>query len=380
VGRNKKETNDFFKHTINCEVNEMVDIVKSQFGFQGYALVYILFEKIAENNGKIDIGNVIKKMTLLKEIDIKEKKFDKIIKLCLELNIFDKENYINNYITSKYLSESLEQQNKRRIKNDYDKSIDIVYTDSLFSDSDNGANIPIRTPNNTPDNKNKTLFSEEKKEQNSKRDTRNPDDRSNVAIRKDTDAGMHNDNTVEEKKTTENEIIDPIHIFNIDDLTTLEYIQIKESQYNNLINSYNFTQKEIYDVAVSFENYPKRKNYKNHYLTILTWLKMRFPDYAKREKKVGYIAENKLVELLKKDLADKNWCLAESRMLDLIEGYKKYGMTEKLEQFLEALPRIQKQKEDWITKNADAIETAKKEMEGFEDVDFEMNIIKKEGK
>ncbi len=123
MARPKKTGVDYFPHDVNALNDDKIEALRYKFGNDGYAVYFILLEKIYSSGGIYELPKGARRNILVSKLMIDEELFEKILNECIELELFDKELYKDNKLSSSRIIETIEKINERRFK--WRKSRDI---------------------------------------------------------------------------------------------------------------------------------------------------------------------------------------------------------------------------------------------------------------
>ena len=118
MARPIKEGMDYFPHDTDSSNDEKIEALRGEFGNDGYAMYFILLERIYKTNtGSLDMNKTVIKKAIIKHIGVSEDLFNNILEFCFEIELFDKSTYDNlGLLTSNGIKKRHEEINKQREK------------------------------------------------------------------------------------------------------------------------------------------------------------------------------------------------------------------------------------------------------------------------
>lgn len=118
MARPIKEGMDYFPHDTDSSNDEKIEALRGEFGNDGYAMYFILLERIYKTDtGSLDMNKIVIKKAIIKHIGVSEDVFNNILEFCFEIELFDKSIYENSgLLTSNGIKKRREEVNKQREK------------------------------------------------------------------------------------------------------------------------------------------------------------------------------------------------------------------------------------------------------------------------
>lgn len=113
-----KEGMDYFPHDTNSSSDEKIEALRGEFGNDGYAMYFILLERIYKTDtGSLNLNKTVIKKAIVKHIGVSEEVFNNILDFCFEIELFDKSTYENlGVLTSNGIKKRRDEVNKQREK------------------------------------------------------------------------------------------------------------------------------------------------------------------------------------------------------------------------------------------------------------------------
>lgn len=118
MARPIKEGMDYFPHDTDSSNDEKIEALRGEFGNDGYAMYFILLERIYKTDtGSLDMNKIVIRKAIIKHIGVSEDIFNNILKFCFEIELFDKFTYENlGLLTSNGIKKRRDEVNKQREK------------------------------------------------------------------------------------------------------------------------------------------------------------------------------------------------------------------------------------------------------------------------
>ncbi len=138
AGRPNKQGLDYFAHLVNRSDDESILINK--YGAIGYAVYYLILEKITSNGYYYELNNK-REMFICTTLRIEQEEFKEILNLAIELELFDKDIFTKyNVLTSEKMQQdylySAQRRNKIEIIQEYYLISDDYYYGNISKGTD----------------------------------------------------------------------------------------------------------------------------------------------------------------------------------------------------------------------------------------------------
>lgn len=230
---------------LDVHLEDKVNLIEAEFGLVGFAVVIKLYQKIYGTNGYYTPWNNEVGLLLASKINLDIKRLNRIIEKCIERDIFSKDMYDKfSILTSKGIQKRFFTITKRRKESD-------INWDYILLNSNDIIKLNL-----------KKLMECDKK--NADENIKNADKKSKNVCKKDKNADKIEQSKVKESKVKKSKVKEEKKKYG-------DYgnVLLTDNEYNALRMNVDDYQNKIKDLDYYIGS--TGREYKSHYMTILSW-------------------------------------------------------------------------------------------------------------
>lgn len=230
---------------LDVHLEDKVNLIEAEFGLVGFAVVIKLYQKIYGTNGYYTTWNNEVGLLLASKINLDIKRLNRIIEKCIERDIFSKDMYDKfSILTSKGIQKRFFTITKRRKESD-------INWDYILLNSNDIIKFNL-----------KKLMECDKK--NADENVKNADKKSKNVCKKDKNADKIEQSKVKESKVKKSKVKEEKKKYG-------DYgnVLLTDNEYNALRMNVDDYQNKIKDLDYYIGS--TGREYKSHYMTILSW-------------------------------------------------------------------------------------------------------------